>query len=156
MLGARFDQYRMLVGQVTRQFIVVPHDLRSGLVEGWSRLGHPPRPYSVHDAHGLDAALAQVKERTVVVARGQGVIHFLQPIARVVGTSGTLRQRSQQGADHGAGNQPVGPLAHRPAHGATCAAASLAAGCCSSASISKSAITPRRSRPDEYRLWANT
>ena len=38
----------------------------------------------------LDTAFAQVKERAVIVARGQRLIHFLQQLARIVGASGTL------------------------------------------------------------------
>jgi hypothetical protein len=113
----------MLVGQITRQFIVVAYELPTGTIQGLQTLGHASGAHPVHDAHGLDAALAQVKERAVVVARGQGLTHFLQPFARVVGAPRALRQRGQQGAHDGAWNQPVGS-AHESGHGATGADAS--------------------------------
>src|ERR1700679_2849973 len=135
----------MLVGQIARQLIVVAHELPAGSIQGLQPLGHASGAHPMHDSHGLDAALAQVKECAVVVAVGQGLIHFLQPHARVVGALRALWQSSQERAHYGAWNQPVGPAAHESGHGTgtTGGGTCWGGGCWSSASMSKSASTPR-------------
>src|SRR5882672_19474 len=117
-----------------------------------------------------------MEEGAVVVARGQGPVHFLQPHPGVVGGAGALRCRGEQQAGHGAGNEPRRPNGRPTRHGATrvsgdrfpggwsltarpldaAAAAAAAAPASSSALESRSFRTSFCPRTEEYLLWANT
>ena len=115
---SRFHQHRMLVGQVAGQLVIVAHEFAAGAVEGLQPLRDAAGANPVHDAHGFDSAVAQMKKGAVVIARRQRLVHFLQPLARIIGAARTLRQCRQQSTDHGARNQPIGPTRQRFGHGA--------------------------------------
>src|SRR5450631_355852 len=127
----------------------------------------------MHDTHRLHPAPAQMKEGTVVVARGQGIVHFLQPRSRLVGGCGALRYHCEQQADHCAGGEPRRPDWQPTPHGATrasggrfpggrsltarpVAAAPAAPVSSASAPESRSFRTSFCPKTEEYLLWANT
>ena len=117
----------------------------------------------MNDAHGFDLTLAQVKERAVVIASSQCLIHFLQPLAWIIGAARALRHNRQECTDQGARNDPLRANLQRSGHGAVrtsglggCAARSGVRTGGASSSISKSASTPRWPNPEEYLLCANT
>src|ERR1700722_3289636 len=125
-----------------------------------------------------------MKEGPVVIARGQGTVHFFQPDTGLVGRDGAQRQRNEQQADHGAGSEPRPNWQPTTRHGATrasggrlavspfadgwgmaasltgrpptAAAAAAAPASSASAPASRSFKTSFCPRTEEDLLWANT
>src|SRR5208337_2368305 len=99
-----------------------------------------PRLHPVHDVHGHYTAVAQVKERPVIIARRQRLIHLIEPRSGVVLASGALGQRHGHCTDHGAWNQPS-CTAMRLHHGAL--RESWGNGWCNVASFTAAPFTER-------------
>ncbi len=80
-----------LVRQIAGEVRAGADELAPRAVEGCQPLGHRAVLHAVNDAQHLHAPALPVRKRAVVVARGQGMIHALEPLRRRV-----LRSLSRQ------------------------------------------------------------
>src|SRR5579871_303615 len=106
----------MLIGQIAGELAVIADLFATRAVERHQPLGDAPAFHAVQDAQRLHPPLAQPKERAVVVSRGQGLIHPLQPRARIIRGPRGFRSAERERADHGTGEEPAGENGHGGSH----------------------------------------
>ena len=93
--SATLDQHGALVGEITGEFVAFANEFAARAIERQQALGHIAPAHAVDDAQGFDAAAVHVGEHAHVVARGQRLVHALEPLFRF-GAEGNARAQQQR------------------------------------------------------------
>ena len=93
--SAALDQHGALVGEITGELVAFANELAARAVERQQPLGDIASAHAVDDAQRFDAAAVHVREHADVVARGERVVHALEPFFRL-GAQGDARAQQQR------------------------------------------------------------
>ena len=105
---AALDQHRALVREITGELVAFANEFAARAIERQQAFGHVAAADAMDDAQRFDAAAVHVREHADVVARGERIVHALEPFFGFGAErdTGTQQQRQRREARRIAAAQP--------------------------------------------------